>query len=529
MKKKLIMFGSILLLTGCFIFSSYLKNMSFSLLNQVSAERAEEIKETRKEKSALDFSCLLCNDMRVPFDAQGKTFYVSVDMKENSWESLDFMSGQPEYEILFFEDIIKYDKKEIISKGGKIPVLVYNDTEYASYYVAFSGLPLLDLTTDVGMWQENIEGSVTFYDTDFTVNGIKESAYQGHLRGNTSRMYPKKGYKLNLVKHTASDTIVNNKQSIFGMREDDDWILYAMYNDESKIRDRLCIDIWNAFGAKEVSEKSTYGTNLTYVEVFADNSYCGLYGLMEPVDAKQLNLNTEDYLYKRKNPSGLAYEDFLNATNPYEMVHGFEIKEGKMNEKAWQPLAELAHLIYYTSDKEFIETAADHIDEDNAMRMWLFIQMITGHDQRAKNVFYVAKYEEEGYKFYFAPWDMDLTWGNVSVGEKNPLYTDFETDTYNDDIPWETAERMIFLNANGAADKMQELYTQLRQTILSDEYLEEHISQLDNQLRASGAYERDRERWPEGAHTDNYQRILAYARLRLQFLDNALFDLENYN
>lgn len=529
MKKKLIMLGSILLLAGCFMFSSYLKNMNFSLLNPVSVQKADEIKATKKEKFVLDFSCLLCNDMRVPFDSQRKTFYVPVNMEEDTWETLDFMSGQPEYEILFFEDVIKYDKKEIVSKGEKIPVLVYNDKEYSSYYVAFSGLPLIDLTTNEGMWQENITGNVTFYDTDFTVNGVKESAYNAHLRGNTSRMYPKKGYKLNLVKQTASDTIVNNKQSIFGMREDDDWILYAMYNDESKIRDRLCIDIWNEFGAKTVSDKSTYGTNLIYVEVFADDSYCGLYGLMEPIDAKQLNLSSEDYLYKRKNPSGLIYEDFLNAKNPYEMIHGFEIKEGVLDTKAWQPMAELSYLVYHTSDEEFAENVENYMDVDNAMRMWLFMQIITGHDQRAKNVFYAAKYEREGYKFYFAPWDMDLTWGNVSVGEVNPLYTDFEWETYDDDIPWETADRLIFLNANGAADKMQELYKQLRKTILSDEQLKEHILKLDYQLRASGAYERDRERWPEGAHTDNYQKLLNYAKLRLKYLDNALFNLENYD
>jgi hypothetical protein len=143
------------------------------------------------------------------------------------------------------------------------------------------------------------------------------------------------------------------------------------------------------------------------------------------------------------------------------------------------------------------------------MRIWLFMQIITGHDHRAKNIFYVAKDEEEGYKFYFAPWDMDLTWGNVSVGEVNPLYTAFEIDTYDDDVPWDTADRIIFLNVDGAADKMQELYTQLRQTVLSEEALEEHIAALDDQLRNSGAYERERERWPEGAYTDNYRRILS--------------------
>ena len=310
MKKKLIMLGSILLLAGCFLFSNYTNNKSFSLMNQVSEENAMRVKASRTEKSVLDFSCLLCNDVRVPFDSAGKTFYISLNMEEEAWEKMSFMSGQPEYEILFLEDLMQNDKKEMIATGEKVPLIVYNDTEYAYYFLNFTGLPLIDLSTDVGMWQENIEGRMMFYDTDFTVHGVKESAYNAHIRGNTSRMYPKKGYKVNLVKNTVSGTEVNNKLALFGMREDDDWILYALYNDESKIRDRLCIDIWNILGAKTVSGKSTYGTNLTYVEVIADNSYCGLYGLMEPVDAKQLNLSSEDYLYKRKRPNRLEYDTF---------------------------------------------------------------------------------------------------------------------------------------------------------------------------------------------------------------------------
>ena len=529
MKKKLIMLGSILLLAGCFLFSNYTNNKSFSLMNQVSEENAMRVKASRTEKSVLDFSCLLCNDVRVPFDSAGKTFYISLNMEEEAWEKMSFMSGQPEYEILFLEDLMQNDKKEMIATGEKVPLIVYNDTEYAYYFVNFTGLPLIDLSTDVGMWQENIEGRMMFYDTDFTVHGVKESAYNAHIRGNTSRMYPKKGYKVNLVKNTVSGTEVNNKLALFGMREDDDWILYALYNDESKIRDRLCIDIWNILGAKTVSGKSTYGTNLTYVEVIADNSYCGLYGLMEPVDAKQLNLSSEDYLYKRKSPNSLEYDTFYYEEDPYKMVCGFEIKSGEMNEDAWKPMAELSKFLQDTSDDEFIASVEKYMDEDNAMRMWLFIQMITGYDQMAKNIFYVAKYEEGGYKFYFAPWDMDLTWGNVSVGEENPLYTDFEMNTFDDDVPWQTADRLISLNVNGATGKMQELYTQLRADVFSDESVLERIEELDHLLRDSGAYERDKVRWPEGAHTDSAGKLRTYVKKRLNFLDKALFDFEIFD
>ena len=195
MKKKLIVLGSILLLISCFIFSQNYESRSFSMLNEVSKDLAEEIRETRKKVSALEFSCLLCNEIRVPFDSQSKTFYVSVDMEKREWEKFGFLSGQPEYEIVFPEDLFQRKKEDVIAKGERFQVFVYDETQYAEYGIVFTGLPVMDLSTDVGIWQENIQGTVVFYDTDFVVHGVKESQYRAHIRGNTSRMYPKKGYK----------------------------------------------------------------------------------------------------------------------------------------------------------------------------------------------------------------------------------------------------------------------------------------------------------------------------------------------
>ena len=52
--------------------------------------------------------------------------------------------------------------------------------------------------------------------------------------------------------------------------------------------------------------------------------------------------------------------------------------------------------------------------------------ILTGNPIRKDIAKATQQQKEEGYKFYFAPWDMDLTWGNVSVGEINPYYTEFE-------------------------------------------------------------------------------------------------------
>ena len=527
MSKKLVMLGSIFLLISSFVLINRLQNKNFTVFNTVSEEGVQALQTTLQEAEKLNFTALLCNETRVPFDDPEKTFYVPLNMEDDKWEKLEFVSGQPEYQILFSEDVTDYDKQSIIAEGKKIPITVYDSNSWATYYVVFSGLPIIDLATNEGFWSEEVTGTAVFYDTNFAQYGTQQSDYNGHIRGNTSRMFPKKGYKINLTTDVRGTTELN-KLSLFGMREDDDWILHALYNDDTKIRDRLSMEVWEQFGANAVSEKSHYGPKMTYVEVFADNSYCGLYGLMEPVDAKQLDLETEDYSYKRKNPGGLVYQrkTFYEETNPYAEVEGFVIKDGLMTEDAWKAMASYCALLTLP-DEEFIAQQSGLINTDSAIRLWLFVQLITGHDHTAKNVFYVAKYNDElqhDYEFFFAPWDMDLTWGNVSVGEINSVYTAFEQETYDDRVYWETGDKLIQLNYNGAKETMHELYKELRSTVLSDESIEQMILESDYQVRDSGAFARDKVRWTDSVHADDCSQIMEYAKMRLAFLDEALYN-----
>lgn len=527
MRKKLFLLGSIFLLISSFVLINQLQKKNFTVFNTVSQEEVHRLQSTLTETEKFSFTALLCNEIRVPFDDTEKTFYVPLNMEQESWEKLEFISGQPEYRILFGEDVTEYDKREVIAEGKKFPITVYDSTSWATYYIVFSGLPIIDFATNEGFWAEEITGTAKFYDTNFTLHGTTESAYNGHIRGNTSRMFPKKGYKINLTMDNHGVTELN-KLSLFGMREDDDWILHALYNDDTKLRDRLSMEVWERFGANMVSEKSHYGPKMTYVEVFADNRYCGLYGLMEPVDAKQLDLQAEDYSYKRENPGGLIYQrkTFYEEKNPYAEVEGFTIKEGVMTEDAWHAMGDLCAVLTLP-DEEFYEKESGVINVDSAIRLWLFLQMITGHDHTAKNVFYIAKYNDElkyDYEFYFAPWDMDLTWGNVSVGEINSVYTAFEMDTYDNRVHWETGDRLLSLDYEGAIKLMQGLYQELRCTALSDESIEQMISELDHQVRDSGAFDRDKMRWTDSVHADDSSQLLEYAKKRLEFLDKALYN-----
>lgn len=527
MKKKWLLLGSMILLFGSFILINELQKNHFTVFNSVATREGQLVKKTLQEAERLDFTALLCNETRVPFDDAESTFYVPLDMEEEQWENMEFLSGQPEYQILFMEDISTYDKKTVIAKGIRFEMIVYDDCSWASYGVVFTGLPVIDLATNEGFFSEEITGTAVFYDTDFTAHGTQQSDYNGHIRGNTSRMFPKKGYKINLTKEVGENT-EKNKLKLFDLRKDDDWILYAIYNDDTKLRDHLSMDVWEQIGAVSDTSEGYYGTRMTYVEVFADNSYCGLYGLMEPIDGKQLKLADEDYSYKRKNPGGLVYqyETFEEEEDPEAEVEGFAIKDGVMDENAWHPMAELCAALTLP-DEEFAKIQPEIIDADSAMKLWLFVQIITGHDHTAKNVFFVAKYDEKlayDYKFYFAPWDMDLTWGNVSVGEINPYYTEFQPDTVENRVQWEIGDRILSLNCEGARDAMQALYQELRSSTLSDQAIEEMIRSLDHQVRASGAMQRDASRWTDGTHAENCDSLVDYAKKRLAFLDEALYN-----
>lgn len=534
MRKKILVLVSIFFLIISFCLINGLQSSNFNLFNRVSRTQAERLQSSLEKKEELSFTALLCNETRVPFDDVTNTFYVPVDMEKSQWEKLEFVSGQPEYQVLFLEDITENDKQESIAGGRRFELLVYDAHSWASYGLTFTGLPIIDLATNEGFYAaDEITGSAVFYDTDFLSAGTQNSAYRGHIRGNTSRLFPKKGYKLNLITENESGDMVANKLSLFDLRKDNDWMLYAIYNDDTKIRDLLSMKVWEMLGATAVSENSFYGPKMTYVEVFADNQYCGLYGLMEPVDAKQLDLTEEDYSYKRKNPGGIRYQyfDFLECEDPTAEIEGFELKEGKINERSWAPMADLSAFLTL-SEEEIVEREQDIINEDSLLRTWLFLQLITGHDHTAKNMFYVAKYDASlkyDYQFYFAPWDLDLTWGNVSVGEENPLFTEYNPDTADDRIYWETADWMIDSDYHHARDRVLEMYRQLRTEKLTDQALEDLIQELDGQLRGSGAFARDEARWPEGAHAKDCNTLVKYAKERLQCLDRAIENFEYFD
>lgn len=92
------------------------------------------------------------------------------------------------------------------------------------------------------------------------------------IRGNSSQSYPQKQYGIEL-----RDSISGNDldTSLIDMPKEEDWALYAPYNDISMMRNVLTYHLWNEMGH--------WGPRTKFCELILNNEYVGIYILTESI------------------------------------------------------------------------------------------------------------------------------------------------------------------------------------------------------------------------------------------------------
>ena len=146
-------------------------------------------------------------------------------------------------------------------------------------------------------------------------------------------------------------------------------------------------------------------------------------------------------------------------------------------------------------------------------------------------MYYVSKNRGASQKIYFAPWDMDITWGDaLSEGTDGKIWdVGLNTALYSERINWSFGDRLIELDVEGSRAYVGERWKELRQGALSDESLTEAIEGLAVQVVDSGALARDQKRWPDSNSGQDYGLFTRMALYRMKLLD-YYFDgnLEEY-
>ncbi len=541
MKKILLLISVGLLVGGYLVLLAYTNNAYQVEFNEATAETLTYLKENLEETKENILEGLLYNEVELPFDSQSSTYFLPLSMDNSLWETGEISVSDKDAEIFFIDSIHGTDKLTAIAENKAYSFVACKGGRYKYYNLLVTGLPVVSVNTnedysvvmleDRGLSEELQAGScdkvysMTLYDTVKDSDWIQDTMVVLKPRGLVSSTFPKQSFKMNLLEPVVEEDkqLVKKDLSLLGMREDDDWILYAMYSDSSKIRDKLSIDIWNELCAENNPYEKKFGTDFTYVELFIDDEYYGLYGLMQPVDKKQLAIddNSNEELYKRDIPTGFDLSFF--ETESGDIIRGgFELRGSReeVSLEDWIPLRELMD-VYLKSDEDFIRYVPDIVDMNNVLEVWLYLQVVSGMDNRAKNMYFASKSNGSGNTMYFIPWDLDLTWGDFHDPDAY-LYNGFFPELVTEYIGWEIGDRILQLNVQGAREALLEKWDIWRNTILSDEALEERIEGLQNQVINSGAFFRDRKRWPLGKYNKEADNLKEYAAERMRYLDESL-------
>lgn len=470
------------------------------------------IEDARKESEGPLVTVLENYGMRLGYDSEENTFYCPIGLETgDEWPQLHLTAPDAKGVQLVFVDDYSYDWcADALLGGYPYQVLAYTDTEFAYFDIVFTGLPVVTIRTDTAITYEDTAADVTIASPE---GGLKTRAMM-HLRGAGSGFSEKKSYKIDFV-HGQKDSGAIAEVPGFGQA--DNIILLAGVLDPSLIRDRLS---WEAY-AMIADESEPYGPRKTqYAEVFVNDRYAGAYIMMEPVDnAEELkkrsaNAAMTDSIYRTAQVEYIgdrAYvENPMRSGSIYEVFHA----PGSGHEfDALAPYLALEQLPRGEEyDAEFERLVLEHIDMESILRYYLFVQGGGMSDNVFNNMYILAHRENGKIVYRFAPWDMDLTWGRYKDGDSG--------DFYHDLFSFNVVERMLEIDAGGAARKMlTDMWADMRETVFNEETVQRLVDGYTHELDASGAYMRDAVRWRGEAYLADGYEIITFAAEHFPALD----------
>lgn len=498
----------------------------FMNVNIIGFDEYSKICSEKEITSEKIMGNLYYNGNPIPYDSHDVIYYITLSNKEE-WDTGNITHSESGTHIGFIEnDILDMTKTDAIKSGKRYKLLAYNTENYMLYNVVFTNMPVMTIDNSKGVL--DYENPISSTDTAAKMTltdaaGMVESDIIIKIRGGSSRAFPKLSYKMNLVSETGQ-----NNLNLLGMREDDDWVLLAVYTDESKIRDKLSYDIWSEFAAENNDFGIHNGAQMKYIELVLNGRYWGLYGLVVPVDKKQQNISDKkgEILCKIESweiPSSKK----LRRSNNAGTVDSIVMKHPQEpNQDSWNAVADLVELVYESDDREFADKIADTADIDNILDYWIMVNVMSGEDNSWKNMYITFKQLNGRYKAVICPWDCDLSWG-VTWNADAPLFWEYDEQKLTTMIgAGDLPNRVINNDINGARSTLQKRWNQLRKSILSDDALISRVDELTDEIKNSGAWDRETGRWPSGGHvSDDNLYIKQFIKKRMAFLDKYIAEL----
>jgi hypothetical protein len=372
--------------------------------------------------------------------------------------------------------------------------------------------------------------------------------YNGHIRisvrGNSSRYFPTKSYDV----ETEDAQGNNNNVSLLGLSSDNDWILYAPWDDKSMMRNIITYQLSNEMGE--------YASRTRLCEVVQNGDYRGVYVLMEKikqgsnrVNIHKLTANDNSlpalsggYIYEVDKGVDSGYDYWSSNYLPCDSAAtGIQFVYSYPKKSAITP-AQRVYIANYTDSFENALKNVSVYDLNNGYRK--YINMLSFIDQAllqeiGHNVdgYRLSSYvhKDRNGKLYGGPvWDFNEAFGNSDYDSgwvANTFIWDRECPYPEDKLNpfwWKK-----FLTDTNYVSLLKCRYSTLRQDVYDTVHIDHMIDSLAGMLAIPqqrhymrwpimGTYE-----WPEHYVSTSYDDELNYLKgwiqQRVQWMDTMLY------
>lgn len=396
-------------------------------------------------------------------------------------------------------------------------------------------LPIIKLSGDFGY--EYQDGIVSIIYPD----GSSQDSLTARIkwRGGTTNADDKhkRNYKIKFT----------DDHRFFGLRNDDSWILDAGQADVYRLRNLIATELWNDFATKpyyiDKEPEALSGIRGKVVEVYLNDEYRGIYSFTENMDRKQMKLKKFDkdgtirgILWKSKGYNSSLMNIVPETYNNKEpMMDVFEAKYPDLEDLDsidYHTLWNAINFVVNSSDIEFENHIHDYFDIPVVIDYYLFVVLLNAIDNEGKNMYWAVYDQTKNKMITPAVWDLDISMGARSAEKYNKDYSSPEYDT--GDVIY-LITRLKQLNVDHFNDKVSSRYDELRKTVFSEDSLQKRYQYYYNLLKATGAAEREKEKWSMDSDIDgaiiDFDSEIAYIKNwithRIKYLDEQKFYYHN--
>lgn len=367
-------------------------------------------------------------------------------------------------------------------------------------------------------------------------------------RGSSSQQFPKKSYGF----ETRTELDSNLNVSLLGLPADNDWVLYAPYDDKTFLRDVLAYRLGSQMGH--------YAPRFVFCELYLNNSYQGVYVLIEKIkqganrvniaNLKPTDIAGKDvsggYIFKIDKATGSSNDGWTSPHHPKQLADRYIEFLYHYPEPDKITIEQKQYIKYFVTQFENSLASATFTDEQTGYRKFIDLESFVDYfimNEISKNVdgYRISSYfhkdkEDRSNKIVAGPlWDYNLGFGNADY-YNGYTHSDWVINSIPNSDNWQVPfwwKR--FLDDPYFYSVLRTRYTGFRKNILKEENINGYIDSMVVVLQ--DAQKRNYQKWPIlGVYTwpnpfvgATYQQEIDYMKdwidKRLQWIDGKLLIL----